>query len=293
MAELVQPVADAIGLSPEDREVRYPHNSQSVFADRVRWARLDLKLASLVEQARRGVYRITPEGEALLRRLRADQVNGITKKILKEHCPSFAEWSKRSAQSSRKNAASASPDEPSETPDEISETPDEALENAFQALRSALEAEVLDQVRAAPPEFLERVVMDLMSAMGYGGGGSRGQALGRTGDGGVDGVIDEDALGLDLVYLQAKKYAEDQTVGVDYLHAFAGAMDEKGTTKGVFVTTARFTRQAEDYAKGISKRIALIDGEELARLMVEHNVGVLPKTRYETKRVDEGYFEEV
>ena len=169
------------------------------------------------------------------------------------------------------------PDEFSEPPDDISETPDEALENAFQALRSALEAEVLDQVRAAPPEILERVVMDLMSAMGY-GDGSRGQALGRTGGGGVDGVISEDALGLDLVYLQAKKYAEDQTVGVAHLRDFAGAMDAKGTTKGVFVTTARFTRDTKDYVKESPKRITLIDGEELARLMAEHNIGTILKT---------------
>ena len=297
IAELVQRAADFIGLSPENREVRYPHNSQRVFADRARWARLDLKLAGLVEQVRRGVHRITPEGEALLRRLRADQSKGITLKFLRENCPIYAEWyaewSKRSARSSRKSAASASPDELSEAPDEVSETPDEALENAFQALRSALEAEVLDQVRAAPPEFLEHVVVDLMIAMGYGGGdASRGQVLGRTGDGGVDGVISEDALGLDLVYLQAKKYAEDQTVGVAHLRDFAGAMDAKGTTKGVFVTTARFTRDTKDYVKESPKRITLIDGERLARLMVEHNVGVLRKTRYETKRVDEGYFEE-
>ena len=294
MAELYRRVADAVALSPKDREARHPHSGQRVFAGRVRWARLNLHDAGLIMQVRHGVHRITPEGEALFLRLRADQSKGITRKFLRDNYPSFAKSSKRSARSSRKSAASASPDELSETPDEISETPDEALENAFHTLRSALEAEVLDRVRTAPPEFLEHVVVDLMIAMGYGGGdASRGQVLGRTGDGGVDGVISEDALGLDLVYLQAKKYAEDQTVGVDHLRNFAGAMDAKGTTKGVFVTTARFTRKAEDYAKEISKRITLIDGGELARRMVKHNVGVLTETCYETKRVDKGYFEEV
>ena len=277
MAELLQCAADAVALSPKDREARHPRSGQGVFANRMSWVLLDLRRAGLAARVRRGIHQITPEGEALLRRLRADQSKGITRKFLRDNYPSFAESSQSNARSPGESAASASPDEFSEPPDEISETPDEALENAFQALRSALEAEVLDQVRAAPPELLERVVMGLMSAMGY-GDGSRGQAFGRTGGGGVDGVISEDALGLGLVYLQAKKCAEDQTVGVAHLRDFAGAMDAKGATKGVFVTTARFTRDAENYVEKSPKRITLIDGEELARLMAEHNIGTILKT---------------
>ena len=271
IAELVQRAADFIGLSPEDREARHPRSGQGVFANRVSWVLLDLRRAGLAARVRHGIHQITPEGEALLRRLRADQSKGITRRFLRDNYPSFAESSQSNARSPRESAAFTSPDE-------ISETPDEALESAFQALRSALEAEVLDQVRAAPLELLERIAMDLMNAMGYGGGASRGQALGRTGDGGVDGVISEDALGLDLVYLQAKKYAEDQTVGVAHLRDFAGAMDAKGATKGVFVTTAKFTRDTKDYVKESPKRITLIDGEELARLMAEHNIGTILRT---------------
>ena len=152
--------------------------------------------------------------------------------------------------------------------------PEEALDHAAAQLRQALEADLLDRVRAAPSTFLERVVVDLLIAMGYGGGNAaRGRVTGQAGDGGIDGTIREDALGLDEVYLQAKKYAPGTTVGEGALRNFAGAIDAANTTKGVFVTTAGFTRSATDYVAKSPKRIVLIDGEELARLMVVHEIG--------------------
>ena len=154
-----------------------------------------------------------------------------------------------------------------------------------------LEADLLDRVRAAPSTFLERVVVDLLIAMGYGGGNAaRGRVTGQAGDGGIDGTIREDALGLDEVYLQAKKYAPGTTVGEGDLRNFAGAIDAANTTKGVFVTTAGFTRSATDYVAKSPKRIVLIDGEELARLMVVHEIGVRTRIRYAVKRIDEDYF---
>ena len=168
------------------------------------------------------------------------------------------------------------------------------MHRAVRQLRDALEAEVLDRVRKAGPAFLEQVIVDLLIAMGYGGGdAAMGRVTGRSGDGGIDGTIKEDALGLDEVYIQAKQYADGHTVGEGDLRSFAGAIDAAGTTKGVFVTTATFTSAAKDYVKRSPKRIVLIDGEELARLMVEYDIGVRTRTRHEIKRVDEDYFEQV
>ena len=175
--------------------------------------------------------------------------------------------------------------------DDAVDTPEEALDRAAAQLRQALEADFLDRVRAAPSTFLERVVVDLLIAMGYGGGNAaRGRVTGQAGDGGIDGTIREDALGLDEVYLQAKKYAAGTTVGEGDLRNFAGAIDAANTTKGVFVTTAGFTRSATDYVAKSPKRIVLIDGEELARLMVVHEIGVRTRIRYAVKRIDEDYF---
>ena len=176
--------------------------------------------------------------------------------------------------------------------DDAVETPEEALDHAAAQLRQALEADLLDRVRAAPSAFLERVVVDLLIAMGYGGGdAARGRVTGRAGDGGIDGTIREDALGLDEVYLQAKKYAAGTTVSENDLRNFAGAIDAANTTKGVFVTTAGFTRSATDYVAKSPKRIVLIDGEELARLMVVHEIGVRTRIRYAVNRIDEDYFD--
>ena len=151
---------------------------------------------------------------------------------------------------------------------------------------------MLERVQEADAAFLERVVVDLLIAMGYGGRNpAMGQATGRPGDGGIDGTIREDALGLDEVYIQAKKYADGNTVGESDLRNFAGALDAAGTSKGVFVTTSGFTTAAKNYVTRSPKRIVLIDGEDLARLMVTHDIGVRRKMRYEVKRIDEGYFD--
>ncbi len=156
-----------------------------------------------------------------------------------------------------------------------------------------MEEEILQRVREAEPDFLEKTVVDLLIAMGYGGGDiERGRVTGGSGDGGIDGTIREDALGLDEIYLQAKKYGDGNSVGEGDLRNFAGAIDAAGTHKGVFVTTAGFTRAAKDYVQKIPKRIILIDGTALARLMVHYGVGVRTRSQYEIKRIDEEYFDE-
>ena len=281
ISEVRARVAAAEGLTPEDLRELVPSGQQSVFTNRVSWSVIHMTRAGLVERVRRAVYRLTPQGERLLSRA----PTRIDMQTLRES-PAYVEWLGRTkAQSPSDSAPSA--------PDDSRDTPEEALSRAAQELRAALEADVLGRVREAAPAFLESVVIDLLIAMGYGGGDARmGHVTGRSGDGGIDGTIREDALGLDEVYVQAKKYAEGNTVGEGDLRNFAGAIDAAGTTKGVFVTTAAFTRAARAYVARSPKRIVLIDGEELARLMVLHNIGVRTRDRYEIKRIDEDYFDQ-
>ena len=282
IAEVRSRVIASQNLTTEDLREMLPSGRQSVFVNRVSWAVKHMESAGLLERTRRGVYRLMPEGERLLSRTPAR----IDLNVLREY-PGYAEWRRQSqTPSTGREAARRSSDDPKETPEE-------ALDRAAEQLRGALEADVLHRVRDAAPAFLERVVVHLLIAMGYGGGdATMGRVTGRSGDGGIDGTIREDALGLDEVYVQAKKNAEGNTVGEGDLRNFAGAIDAAGTTKGVFVTTAGFTKSARDYVARSPKRIVLIDGEELARLMVQHNVGVRTRDQYQIKRIDEDYFDQ-
>ena len=275
-------IVTAEGLSDEDVRETFPSGRQGVFVNRVSWAVIYMERAGLLERVRRGVYRLTQEGERLLSR----KPSRIDMNLLGEY-PDFAEWSQRA------NAPSRSKIMVPKQNEVTSDTPEEALERAARQLRSALEADVIQRVRDAAPAFLEQVVVDLLIAMGYGGGDSMmGRVTGRSGDGGIDGTIREDALGLDEVYVQTKKYSEGNSVGESDLRNFAGAIDAAGTTKGVFVTTAGFTRAAKDYVARSPKRIVLIDGSELARLMVRHGIGVRTRALHEIKRIDEDYFDQ-
>ena len=281
LAEVRERVRLAEGLTAEDLRELLPSGRQPVFTNRVSWAMIHMERAGLVKRARRGVYRVTTEGERLL----AEAPPRIGLNLLRDY-PAYVEWRER------RSTPSANGDNATALSNDEVDTPEEVLDRVSLQLHHALEKEVLDRIREAPPALLERVVVDLLVAMGYGGGdAARGQVTGRSGDGGIDGTIREDALGLDELYLQAKKYADGNTVGGSDLRNFAGAIDATGTTKGVFVTTANFTRAARDYVARSPKRIVLIDGEELARLMVRYDIGVRLKTRYEVKRIDEDYFE--
>ena len=282
LSKVRERVAAAEGLTAEDMRELFSRSHQTIFTNRVSWAVIYMQRAGLVEKVRRGGYRLTAEGERVL----AQAHPRIDNEFLGRY-PAFVKWRAMSnVRKQNKGIAGPGP------PDNIADTPEEALDRVIQQLRDTLEAEVLDRVREAPPKFLEQVVVDLLIAMGYGGGdAAMGRVTGRSGDGGIDGTIREDALGLDEVYLQAKKYAAGNTVGENDLRNFAGAIDAAGTTKGVFVTAASFTRSARGYVERSPKRIVLIDGEELARLMVTHDVGVRRKIHYEVKRIDEDYFD--
>ena len=270
-------IAEAERLTPDDLREFLPSGRQSVFANRVSWALTHMERAGLVARVRRGVYRTTPDGE----KTASDAPGRLDMKTLARHA-GYADWARRTTAQPPTEAGYTTPD-----------TPDEVASRAAEEVRLALAADVLARVRSAPPDFLESVIIDLLTAMGYGGGDREmGQVTGRSGDGGIDGTIREDALGLDEVYVQAKRYADGNTVGESDLRNFAGAIDAAGTVKGVFVTTAGFTRAARDYVKRSPKRIVLIDGEELARLMVHHNIGVRTRVVLEIKRIDEDYFEQ-
>lgn len=269
-------VASAEGLTDQDLREMLPSGRQRTFANRVGWALSYLRRAALVERVRRAVYRVTDDGQSVL----ANPPRRLDIRYLRQF-PEFVEGGKKPGKI---------PDEPS------AKTPEEALEAADRELTEVLEAEVLDRLRKADPSFLEQAVVDLLVAMGYGGGNAaRARVTGQTGDGGIDGTIKEDKLGLDEVYVQAKKYAGGSTVGVGELRNFVGALVGVHAQKGVFVTTASFTATAADYAAQSSKRIVLIDGEELARLMVRHDVGVRVRDPHRPpiliKGIDEDFFD--
>jgi restriction system protein len=176
---------------------------------------------------------------------------------------------------------------------ESSATPEEQISKSYQTLTAALEADLLDRVREMSPEFFETLVVNVLIKLGYGGGQpAMGQAIGRSGDGGIDGIIKEDALGLDVVYIQAKRYGQGNSVGRSDVQAFAGSLDGVGATKGIFITTGSFSTGAREYVARIAKRIILIDGPQFARLMVENEVGVRVLETFKIKKIDENYFTE-
>jgi restriction system protein len=275
-------VAAELRLTETDLAEMLPSGRQTTFANRTAWANIFLQRAGLLEKVSRGVYRITDEGRQAL----VEQPERIDMRFL-ERYPAYVEWRQRSVTGSGERA-------PPPVADALAtRTPEEQIDASFKSLGAALGDDLLDRVGEMSPAFFERLIIDLLIAMGYGGGRAEmGQAIGRAGDGGIDGMIKEDALGLDIVYVQAKRYAEGNTVGRSEVQSFAGSLDGVGTTKGIFFVTSTFSQGARDYVGRISKRLVLIEGAELARLMVRHNVGVRTRATYDVKKIDEDYFTE-
>ncbi len=282
VAELRERIASAEGLTPEDIRESMPSGSQPKFTNRVSWVLVYLGIAGITEKTQRGVYRLTAEGKRLL----ADPPPHIDMEYLKKY-PAYVAWrSGKGVSPSNEDAVTTHSAEPMDTPEE-------ALQRANQQLRSALEADMLQRVRNATSGFLEKVAVKLLITMGYGGGdASKGYVTGRSGDGGIDGYIFEDALGLERIHLQTKKYEDKKSVGPSDLRDFAGAIDAAGANKGVFVTTSSFTQSAKEFVEKSPKRIALIDGEELAQLMVQHGVGARERSHYKVMQIDDDYFDE-
>jgi len=273
--ETLEALAQEFGLTEQEREELLPSGRQPVFTNRVAWAKVHLKAARLIESPRRGVYKITARGRELLKQKpqRADL------RLLRTF-PEYQEW------------RTPRPEEEGDIEKgEEALTPEELIEYGYQKLREDLASDLLRRVREASPAFFERLVVDLLVAMGYGGSHrDAAQTLGRSGDGGIDGVIKQDPLGLDVIYLQAKRW--DGTVGRPEVQKFAGALQGQRARKGVFITTSDFSKDAEEYAASIDSRIVLIGGRRLAGLMIDHGVGVTQVGSYDIRRIDSDYFEE-
>ena len=269
-------LADVFNLSDEEKKGLLPSGQQTVFDNRVGWARTHLKKAVLLEYPKRGFFQITERGRDLL----TQNPTKINIKFLNQF-PEHIEFL-----NSKKDNDKSEPEiiETSET------TPQESIEFGYQKIRKELELELLNRVKSCSPDFFERLVVYLLVKMGY--GGSRrdaGRAIGKSGDGGIDGIIKEDKLGLDIVYVQAKRW-DNTVVGRPEIQKFVGALHGQRARKGVFITTSRFSQEAREYVSIIDSKIVLIDGEELAQLMIDNHVGVSTVSIYEIKKIDSDYF---
>lgn len=278
---VVARLADELGLTPDERAELLPSGRQSLFDNRVHWAKTYLAKAGLLESTRRGHFRITARGQEVL--------DANPDRVDNEFLNQFEEFRRfRERPSPGVNGASAAAVTVPEQPG----TPDDIMRAAHRQIDAALAQDLLDRIRSAPPDFFERVIVNLLLGMGFGGSVSdAGRAIGRSGDDGVDGVIDQDALGLDRVYVQAKRYADGNNVGASAIRDFFGSLDRHKATKGIFVTTSAFSASARETAEFLSKRIVLIDADQLARLMIRYNVGCRIEDTLHIKRVDEDFFE--
>lgn len=275
--EALDALAREFNLTEEEQKKLLPSGQQCVFDNRVAWARAHMKMADLLENTRRGVFRVTQRGQEVLKK----KLPGINLRFLRQ----FPEY-EAAREGHRENRRQESP---SESEEQDSKTPAEQLEEAYQMLRETLASEILTQLKSASSIFFERVVVEVLVKMGY--GGSRkdaGQAIGRSGDEGIDGIIKEDRLGLDIIYIQAKKW--EDPISRPEIQKFAGALQGRRARKGIFITTSRFCDTAKEFAANIDNKIILIDGQQLAGYMIDFGVGVATDAVYEVKRLDSDYF---
>jgi len=276
--EAVKRLSETFSLTEAEREQLLPSGRQRLFDNRVGWARTYLAKAGLVESARRGHWRITQRGKDVL----GENPPKLDAKYL-ERFPEFVAF---------KTVGRERPEVPAEEDLFSSKrTPRELIEDGHDRLRNELVEELLSRIMKCSPEFFETMVVELLVKMGYGGSqADAGRAIGRSGDEGIDGIIKEDRLGLDAIYIQAKRW--ENPVGRPEIHRFVGALQGQRATKGIFITTSRFSDDAKQYASSIATKVVLVDGEELARLMIDNDVGVSIEATYEIKRIDNDYFAE-
>ena len=279
--DLVNSLAEMFSITDEERREMLPSGRAKMFDNRVGWAKTYIANAGLIEAPRRGISVITEQGIALL----SEHAGPINLRVLNNLNSSKTPREKR-------HTPNVDQGTPCEESDAYPETPEEAFENAYLKIRADVEQKIIQKILANPPEFLERVIIDLIVKMGYGGNRKdAGEAIGRTGDEGIDGIIKEDPLGLDIIYLQAKRY--EGTVGRPDIQKFAGALQGQRAKKGIFITTSSYSKEAKDFVSKIDTKIILIDGPMLARLMFDHSVGVSVNTVYEAKRIDTDYFDDL
>lgn len=273
---LLSRIARELDLSADDLEIKLPSGKQSTFNNRVSWAKTFLKQAGLLEYPHRGAFKITTRGQSVL----AENPFALDVKYLKR----FSEFV--AFQSGGQNDKITS-----ETVGEVSDTPDELMAVGYKQMREALAIDLLDRIKSVSPSRFEELVVELLVKMGYGGmQEDAGRVDGKSGDGGIDGTINEDRLGLDVIYIQAKRWEAD--VGRPEIQKFVGALAGKKVNKGVFITSSGFTKGATDYASQVNHRVVLINGSMLAELMMDYDLGVSTKDVYTVKRLDTDYFEE-
>lgn len=282
-SECYAAMADLFQLTPEQRDELLPSGRQALYKNRIAWATTHMVKAGLADRPARGQLRITDRGRQVLR----EKPHRIDLSYLSQF-PEHEEFRKATTTPSSVTKHHIDPDADTK-PDDLS--PTEMLDKSYQRLRKSLAQDLLDRIKAAPPAFFEQLVVDLLVSMGYGGSHEdAGQAIGRSGDGGIDGIIKEDRLGLDFVYIQAKRW--EGVVGRPQIQGFAGSLEGQRARKGVFITTSQFSSGARDYVSRIEKRIVLVDGEELAELMLDYDIGVSEVASYKVQRVDLDYFDE-
>lgn len=279
--ECVPAIKQQFGISDAEAEELLPSGSISVLYNRIHWARTYLAKAGLLESPSRNLHVITKRGRHLLETNPARIDNDVLAQF-----DEFNSWRALS-----RVEGSDAPNSPAPTLTEKNQTPEDALESASALLNATLRDELLNRLLGMTPQRFERLILDLLNAMGYGGGQiDSGSMTKASGDGGIDGIINEDALGLDAVYIQAKRYAPENTVGRPHLQQFVGSLTGEGATKGVFVTTSDFSKEARDFVHRVQQRIVLINGQRLSELLIHHGVGVRPRTTYIVWSIDEDYF---
>ncbi|GAA3719365.1 restriction endonuclease [Microlunatus aurantiacus] len=283
--EISDLVASELGITEEQRAQRIPSGKAGVFDSRVGWALTYMVQAGLVERPQRALNRITQRGLDVL----AEHPAAVNNHVLEQ----FAEFQEFRARSGKKPAQEnddgiGGEDGPKPPGDE---SPIETIQRAVDEINNTVATELLTRVRAQSPDFLERLVLELLTAMGYAGAAGSAEHLGKSGDEGLDGVIKQDKLGLDRIYVQAKRYAEDNTVGRPEIQGFVGALHGAQADRGVFITTSRFSPGARDYARKVNAQVVLVDGLKLTSLMVEHNVGAQDNEAFVVKKLDEDYFD--
>ncbi|MDV3002720.1 MAG: Mrr restriction system protein (plasmid) [Chroococcopsis gigantea SAG 12.99] len=281
LSDVVQVIIRVIGLSEQEAIERIPSGKQTLIANRVGWAKTYLTKAGLLESTSRGYFRITDRGREVLR----SNSSRINNAFLMQF-DGFQQFVNREINDSAGTEAQV------ELVLQESQTPDEIMRAAHRQMTTTLAQELLDRILLAPPDFFERLIVDLLISMGYGGSAEEtGRVLGGSGDNGVDGVIYEDPLGLDRLYVQAKRYAPGNIVGSEAIREFCGSLDHHRVNKGVFVTTSGFSEPARNTASSLTKRIVLIDGAQLTSLMIRHNMGCRVQETLYLKKIDEDFFE--
>lgn len=283
--DLYELLADHFDLSETARQEQIPSGKQLTYHNRIAWSKTYLKKAGLVEQPARGYVKIAPKGRSVLK----STSGHLDVKFLADYSKEFKDF--HSVDNSVNTSLTETEKSRGKVESMVTDTPEIRLATAYKSIRKAVAAELLEKIKANTFQFFEQLVVDLLIAMGYGGAkAENGMVTESTGDGGIDGVINQDKLGLDSIYIQAKRY-DTTAIGRPEIQKFIGALAPHGVRKGIFITTSTFAKTARDYLDRIDYRIVLIDGEQLTQLMIDYNIGVSIRETYHVKRVDTDYFE--